>query len=71
MMRTDFEGWQADFIQRLAVADLPAAEVSEPSVSNAMLSEWYNSQLTSRFADLESRRLQKQGLSFYTIGSAG
>ncbi|HAD47792.1 MAG TPA: MFS transporter, partial [Idiomarina sp.] len=32
---------------------------------------WYNSQLTSRFADLESRRLQKQGLSFYTIGSAG
>ena len=71
MMRTDFEGWQADFIQRLAVADLPAAEVSEPAVSDAMLSEWYNSQLTSRFADLVSRRLQKQGLSFYTIGSAG
>lgn len=71
MMRTDFEGWQADFIQRLAVADLPAATAPEPEISDAMVSEWYSSQLTSRFADLESRRLQKQGQSFYTIGSAG
>jgi len=71
MMRTDFEGWQSDFIQRLADADLPAATPTEPGISNAMLSDWYNSQLTSRFADLESRRLQRQGQSFYTIGSAG
>lgn len=71
MMRTDFEGWQADFIQRLADTDLPAADHPEPDISDAMVSDWYNSQLTSRFADLESRRLQKQGQSFYTIGSAG
>jgi len=71
MMRTDFESWQADFIERLQTGQLPQAHSPVTTISDSMVSSWYNSQLLSRFADLESRRLQKQGKSFYTIGSAG
>lgn len=70
-MRCDIEGWQQDFIERLAQENLPASASHPSSLSDADLFALLHSQVISRFTDIESRRLQKQGKSFYTIGSAG
>lgn len=75
-MRSEPDGWQQDFIQRVAQGDLPAplsldSLTAEHEVSDEQLLSLFHSQAISRFADLESRRLQRQGKSFYTIGSAG
>ncbi len=40
-------------------------------VEPGQLLDWFESQVTSRVLDLRSRQMQKQGNSFYTIGSAG
>lgn len=75
-MRSEPDGWQQDFIERVAQGDLPAplsidTRIVDSELSNEQLFSLFHSQATSRFADLESRRLQRQGKSFYTIGSAG
>lgn len=70
-MRCDIEGWQQDFIERLAQEDLPTPRSSHDGLTDAELFELFQSQVISRFTDIESRRLQRQGKSFYTIGSAG
>jgi 2-oxoisovalerate dehydrogenase E1 component len=70
-MRCDIEGWQQDFIERLAQEDLPAPQSQHSNLSDTDLFALFHSQVLSRFTDIESRRLQRQGKSFYTIGSAG
>jgi 2-oxoisovalerate dehydrogenase E1 component len=70
-MRSEPDGWQQDFIERVAQGNLPAPLSVDSQLSDEQLFSLFHSQATSRFADLESRRLQRQGKSFYTIGSAG
>ncbi|WP_088331416.1 alpha-ketoacid dehydrogenase subunit alpha/beta [Lacimicrobium sp. SS2-24] len=49
---------------------LPMTTV-DAGLSHSQLVELFETQVMSRHLDLESRRMQKQGQSFYTIGSAG
>ncbi|MEP1446523.1 MAG: thiamine pyrophosphate-dependent enzyme [Paraglaciecola sp.] len=44
---------------------------TEVGLSNAQLIDLFESQVMSRHLDFQSRIMQKQGQSFYTIGSAG
>ena len=64
-----------NFIRWVEAEDLPElTPTSSPDLlglSRNDLIELFESQLLSRHLDLQSRIMQKQGQSFYTIGSAG
>lgn len=47
------------------------SSIAESGLSNRDLIDLFETQLMSRLLDLQSRKMQKQGKSFYTIGSAG
>ncbi len=64
-----------NFIDAVKKQTFPAAK-SQPDIAASGLTaeEWvdiFESQVMSRHLDLQSRLMQKQGNSFYTIGSAG
>ncbi|WP_338294887.1 dehydrogenase E1 component subunit alpha/beta [Planctobacterium marinum] len=45
--------------------------IAESGLTNEALVDLFETQIMSRLLDLQSRKMQKQGKSFYTIGSAG
>ena len=62
-------------IQAIESDSLPVVNSSftpaELGLSNTQLIDLFESQVMSRHLDFQSRVMQKQGQSFYTIGSAG
>jgi len=60
-----------ELLQRIASEQLPPAINAGGVLSDADYFELYETQLTSRLLDLQSRLMQAAGQSFYTIGSAG
>lgn len=60
-----------DILQRIATEQLPPATNAGGVLSDADFFELFESQLSSRLLDLQSRLMQAAGQSFYTIGSAG
>ncbi|RUO63756.1 thiamine pyrophosphate-dependent enzyme [Pseudidiomarina insulisalsae] len=63
--------WLGEFIQRIEQQQLPHAQAAGGILSDADLTELFDSQLASRLLDLQSRLMQAAGQSFYTIGSSG
>src|SRR5690554_287889 len=62
--------WLAEFIQQLEAQQLPAGSAAG-TLTDVELFDLFESQLWSRLLDLQSRLMQAQGQSFYTIGSSG
>ena len=60
-----------EILQRIATEQLPPATNAGGVLSDADFFELFESQLSSRLLDLQSRLMQAAGQSFYTIGSAG
>jgi 2-oxoisovalerate dehydrogenase E1 component len=64
-----------NFINAVSIGKLPDSnrELSpeEAGLSSTQLADLFETQVMSRHLDFCSRRMQKQGHSFYTIGSAG
>ena len=60
-----------EILQRIATEQLPPATNAGGMLSDADFFELFESQLSSRLLDLQSRLMQAAGQSFYTIGSAG
>lgn len=64
-----------NFIKAVLKLDFPEArsrvDISASSLTGSELIDIFESQVMSRHLDLQSRKMQKQGKSFYTIGSAG
>ncbi|XOV79662.1 MAG: dehydrogenase E1 component subunit alpha/beta [Aestuariibacter sp.] len=64
-----------NFIRAVQNQQFPAprthSDVADCQLSAADLVDIFESQIMSRHLDLQSRQMQKQGKSFYTIGSAG
>lgn len=64
-----------NFTQFTLSGDLPKSSTqlspSDVGLSNADVIDIFESQCMSRHLDLQSRVMQKQGQSFYTIGSSG
>ncbi|WP_127346128.1 thiamine pyrophosphate-dependent enzyme [Pseudidiomarina mangrovi] len=60
-----------ELLQRIATEQLPPAVNAGGVLSDADFFELFESQLSSRLLDLQSRLMQAAGQSFYTIGSAG
>lgn len=63
-----------NFIQSLQNKDLPDVEdydIAQSGLDASRAIQIFESQVLSRHLDLISRKLQKQGESFYTIGSSG
>ncbi len=63
--------WLVEFIQRVEEQQLPHARSLGGVLNDAEIFELFESQLSSRLLDLQSRLMQAAGQSFYTIGSAG
>lgn len=63
------------FLKAVQERSFPEAKsytsVAESGLSDVELVDLFETQLMSRLLDLQSRKMQKQGQSFYTIGSAG
>ncbi|WP_026376694.1 dehydrogenase E1 component subunit alpha/beta [Aestuariibacter salexigens] len=63
------------FLTAIKSRQFPAAShplsPADAGVSHTLLCDMFESQVMSRHLDLRSRLMQKQGQSFYTIGSAG
>ena len=66
---------EQQFIDLVLAGELPdvisSLTPAQVGLRNSDLLELFLSQVTSRHLDLHSRVMQKQGQSFYTIGSAG
>lgn len=60
-----------ELLQRIASEQLPPAVNAGGVLSDAEFFELFETQLSSRLLDLQSRLMQAAGQSFYTIGSAG
>lgn len=63
-----------NFIKFVRAGDLPQQRkltLSEVGLSKTDVIDLFETQVMSRHLDLQSRIMQKQGQSFYTIGSAG
>lgn len=69
-MNDDAEILNEAFLTRVAAGNLPDIP-SDTLPQGIPLLELFKSQLLSRHLDMRSRILQKQGHSFYTIGSSG
>lgn len=69
-MAASMHPWLVEFIQRIEQQRLPPG-LAGGVLSDAELLELFDTQLSSRLLDLQSRLMQAQGQSFYTIGSAG
>lgn len=63
--------WLVEFIQRIEQQQLPHAQAAGAVLTDAELVDLFDTQLSSRLLDLQSRIMQAAGQSFYTIGSAG
>lgn len=63
--------WLAEFIQHIEAQQLPTAPPAVGVLNDIELFDVFESQLWSRLLDLQSRLMQAQGQSFYTIGSSG
>lgn len=63
--------WLVEFIQRIEQQQLPHAQAAGAVLTDAELFDLFDTQLSSRILDLQSRIMQAAGQSFYTIGSAG
>lgn len=63
--------WLAEFIQHIDARQLPTATPAVGVLNDIELFDVFESQLWSRLLDLQSRLMQAQGQSFYTIGSSG
>lgn len=63
------------FLNAVSEQDFPASDVHsnefQSSLDPQQAIEIFTSMITSRCLDLHSRVMQKQGMSFYTIGSSG
>ncbi|GAA5139649.1 thiamine pyrophosphate-dependent enzyme [Thalassotalea piscium] len=63
------------FISKVLAGDLPTLSQHQPpksvGLTHADLIDLFETQVISRHLDLHSRVMQKQGQSFYTIGSSG
>lgn len=60
-----------NFLKRVESQDLPSADGSVGELSPDAAVRIFESQVLSRHLDLMSRKLQKRGEGFYTIGSSG
>lgn len=63
-----------NFLKKVKEQDLPNAadyDISVTNLDNQSAIRIFESQVLSRHLDLTSRKLQKRGESFYTIGSSG
>lgn len=69
-MSSEAELLDTQFVARVSAGDLPRT-TTHSDADPALLRRIFESQLLSRLLDFQSRNLQKQGGSFYTIGSAG
>ncbi len=69
-MAEPFHPWLQGFLQQIADETLAQGSL-QAGLSDSALYQLWHSQLSSRLLDLQSRLLQAQGQSFYTIGSAG
>ena len=67
-MADDLDPLEQHLLAGLAALEPPAAPT--PSEATALEAVW-NAQIASRNCDFAARWLQKEGRSFYTIGSAG
>lgn len=69
------ENIHQNFLARVSAGDLPARASNlspgDVGLTPAKLVELFHTQIVSRHLDRISRKLQAQGQSFYTIGSAG
>ena len=57
-----------NFLRRVAANELPTGAVPKSGLDPYTAVEIYRAQLTSRALDITSRRMQKEGQGFYTIG---
>ncbi|PWW10465.1 MULTISPECIES: thiamine pyrophosphate-dependent enzyme [Pseudidiomarina] len=71
MPRAAMHPWLSELLQRIEQGHLPQAHAAGGVLSDAELYDLFDSQLSSRLLDLQSRLMQAAGQSFYTIGSAG
>ena len=60
-----------NFRRRVAADDLPTGMAPKAGLDPFMAVEVFRAQVTSRALDRTSRRMQKEGQGFYTIGSSG
>lgn len=64
-----------NFVKAVQQQQFPTAKTAvtrqQCELTDAQLVDIFESQVMSRHLDLQSRQMQKQGKSFYTIGSAG
>ena len=64
-----------NFLNRLEAGDLPARQASvsleDCGLTEIALVELFRSQVTSRHLDRISRKMQSEGVGYYTIGSSG
>lgn len=60
-----------NFLRRVAAGDLPSGAAPSTGLDPDMAVEIFRAQVTSRALDITSRRMQKEGQGFYTIGSSG
>jgi 2-oxoisovalerate dehydrogenase E1 component len=60
-----------NFLRRVAADDLPTGMAPKAGLDPFMAVEVFRAQVTSRALDRTSRRMQKEGQGFYTIGSSG
>jgi 2-oxoisovalerate dehydrogenase E1 component len=60
-----------NFLRRVGAGDLPLGNEPRAGLGAETAVEVFRAQLTSRALDRTSRRLQKEGQGFYTIGSSG
>ena len=60
-----------NFLRRVAANELPTGVAPKSGLDPYTAVEIYRAQLTSRALDITSRRMQKEGQGFYTIGSSG
>ena len=60
-----------NFLRRVAADDLPKGAAPTDRLDPHMAVEVFRAQVTSRALDRTSRRMQKEGQGFYTIGSSG
>ena len=65
------EHLHARFLARCAARDFPTGPATATDLAADEIIALFRSQCTSRHLDLTSRRMQKAGQGFYTIGSSG
>ncbi|MEO1423142.1 MAG: thiamine pyrophosphate-dependent enzyme [Pseudomonadota bacterium] len=65
------EHLHARFLTRCAERDFPTGPATATDLAADEIIALFRSQCTSRHLDLTSRRMQKAGQGFYTIGSSG